>query len=330
MSDPKQLAHLRVSALNVNSSLCALKVHSVDTAGVYAAPGGSTQVSIRGVVTPGSSAASMVDSTQNSLRVTVIEEPAGGSTLVTVRQSTAGDLQMTATPVAGSIWNVRSLQSSAADLQVTATPAVGSTWSVRPVQSSAADLQVTATPVAGSIWNVRALQSSAADLNVTVAGYSTVGTVSTVSGRVLVDQNSTVWPTQVSSVAGRVLVDQNSTVWSMQWTLPTLLSTSRSTVGNNSTRETLVSSVAGQRVFVYAYSITSTVQAVNDVGFFSSNANLLWPLVLQSLSSGISGANLAVSPPAFLFATATANPLTFGVTGTTGTYKLGLAYFQQP
>ena len=48
---------------------------------------------------------------------------------------------------------------------------------------------------------------------------------------------------------------------------------------------------------------------------------------MQSLSSGISGANLAVTPPAWIFATAASEALNFKVTGTTGTYHVSVAYF---
>jgi len=338
------------------------------TAGA-AAGGGSTQVSIADILTK-AGGTSVMDSTQNSISVTIREGSAAGSTQVSVStghitvdtgsisvsnfsttmqvssvagkvlvdqnstvwsvqvssvagavdvrpvagstftvramQSSAADLQMTATPVAGSTWNVRPLQSSAADLQMTASPAAGSTWSVRPLQSSAADLQMTASPLAGSTWMCRVLQSSAADLNAQVRNFSSSG------GAVDV---STTQPT------GAMLG------WAVRTVFPSLQSTGRSTTGNNSTRETFVSSAAGARVKVYAYSITSTAQAVNRVGWFSSNANLLWPIVMQSFSSGITGANLAVSPPAWLFATDAANALTFGITGTTGTYNVGVSWF---
>lgn len=165
----------------------------------------------------------------------------------------------------------------------------------------------TITPVAGSTFNVRPLQSSAADLQVTARAVDSSGVVVGASTAMPLDGQS-----------GR----------HVRQVMPTLLSTGRSTSGNNSTRESFVSSVAGQRVKVYAYSITSTAQAINDVSWFS-NATLIWPIVLQSFSSGISGANLSVTPPAWLFATAVAAPLNFEVTGTTGTYKVGLSYFQE-
>ena len=98
---------------------------------------------------------------------------------------------------------------------------------------------------------------------------------------------------------------------------------------NNSTALSLVSSVAAQRVKVYAYSITSTMEAINDVSFYSSAANLLWPIALRAISSGVTGANLAVSPPGWLFATEVAAALNFNVTGTTGTYKVAISYFQE-
>lgn len=246
-------------------------------------------------------------------------QPVAGSTFATrPLQSSAADLQMTATPLAGSTWNVRPLQSSAADLQMTATPLAGSTWNVRPLQSSAADLQMTATPLAGSTWNVRPLQSSQGDLRATV--YQSTATDFLVSANIR-DSSGTgfVGTTTRPSTGAQGLV--------VRPVLNDLQSTGRSTTGNGSTRETFVSSVAGQRIKVYAYSITSTVTTANTVAWYSSNANMIWPVVLQAVSSAISGANLAVSPPAWLFATDAANALTFGISGSTGTYHVGVSWF---
>ena len=213
-------------------------------------------------------------------------------------------------------------------------------------------------PVAGSTFTVRAMQSSAADLNVTVAGYSTTVNVSSVGGAVVVRSSAAdFFATVKNSTIGELLasVQQNSTVWQTQAkiqdssgvgfigtiTRPTtaaqglavrtvlndLQSTYLSTMGNNSTSSTIVSSVAAQRVKVFAYSITSTVQAINTLSFASSLANPIWGVQMQSVSSAIAGANLAVTPPAWLFATEAASPLVFKVTGTTGTYHLALSYF---
>jgi hypothetical protein len=317
---------------------------------------GSTQVSIADILTK-ASGTSVMDSTQNSIGVTIREGSAAGSTQVSIssgmvqaqpRSDSGVSLSTDATPAStrqglvvrqvdystimtvstghvtvdtGSIsvsnFSTQMAVSSVAG-EVFIKPVAGSTFSVRPLQSSAADLQMTATPVAGSTWNVRPLQSSAADLQMTAsqnstATWSILSRLTTSSGGAL--EGSTTQP------GGAVLGFHVRTVF------PSLQSTGRSTTGNGSTRETFVSSAAGARVKVYAYSITSTAQAVNQVGWFSSNANLLWPIVMQSFSSGITGANLAVSPPAWLFATDAANALTFGITGTTGTYNVGVSWF---
>ena len=150
-----------------------------------------------------------------------------------------------------------------------------------------------------------------------------------------VQQNSTVWQTQAkiqdSSAVGFIGTTTRPTTGAqglvVRPVLNDLQSTAFSTLGNTSTSSTIVSSVAGQRVKVYAYSITSTAQAVNTLTWASSLANLIWTVQMQAFSSGISGANLAVTPPAWLFATEAASPLVFKVTGTTGTYHVGVSYF---
>lgn len=367
-------------------------------------------------------------STASDLNVTV----AGYSTTVNI-SSLAGPV-IVRSSAADALMTI--YQSTASALQMTATPAGGSTWNTRPLQSSAADLQMTATPAAGSTWTVRAMQSSAADLNVTVSGYSTIAAVSSVGGIVLtqlsdrdastkvaavlgaapdstsyglVTRDLSTGPFVVSSIAGLTLVAQNSTTWAVQvdgrvraqnstitdflasvqqnstvwqvqahnstigdllasvqqnstaWvtqahfmdssnvtpnivgTRPTtnaqglavrtvlndLQSTAFSTLGNGSTSSTIVSSAASLRHKVYAYSITSTNQAVNTLTFASSLGNPLWHVALQSFSSGVSGANMAVSPPGWLFATEAASPLVFKITGTTGSYHLSFSYFSE-
>lgn len=227
--------------------------------------------------------------------------------------------------------------------------------------SSVADFSVRAVlPSTYGDHALRVLQSTAADLNVTVAGYSTTVNISSVTGPVIVRSSAAdAIVTVKNSTIGELLasVQQNSTVWQTQakiqdssavgfigtTTRPTtgaqglvvrgvlndLLSTCFSTIGNNSTSSTIVSSVAGLRHKVYAFSITSTVQAVNSLSFRSSQASTIWQMQHQSVSSGISGITQAVTPPSWLFATAAADPLVFSVTGTTGTYHLSFSYFTE-
>jgi hypothetical protein len=267
--------------------------------------------------------------------------PLAGSTWNTRPiQSSAADLQMTATPAAGSTWNVRALNSSAADLQVTATPSAGSTWNSRPIQSSAADLQMTATPLAGSTWNVRALcssqkdllntvyQSSAAELqmtatplagstwNVRALNSSAADLLATVT--IGTNLQSTVAPSSNSSgLIVRQVIDG--------------LTTFASTTALASTTIECASSAAGIRHYVTAYTITSTNQTPAQWGFYSSNGTLLWPMTIAAISSAVSGVNLAVAPPGYLFRTVAADALNFKTNGSTViSVQLGVSYYRAP
>jgi hypothetical protein len=87
----------------------------------------------------------------------------------------------------------------------------------------------------------------------------------------------------------------------------TLLSTggSASSSGNN----TLVSAGTG-RLKVYAFSLTTTsATAVTCIFQSGTGGTELWRVVLQAPTSVSVGANLAVTPPAWLFATASATLL---------------------
>jgi hypothetical protein len=112
---------------------------------------------------------------------------------------------------------------------------------------------------------------------------------------------------------------------------PDLQSTCFSTLGNNSTSSTIVSSAAGVRHKVYAFAITSTMNggAANTITFASSLGSPIWHGVMRAISSGITGIQQAVTPPAWLFATAVANPLVFKVTGSTGSYHVSFSYFSE-
>jgi len=219
----------------------------------------------------------------------------------------------TVAPLAGSTWATRPIQSSAADLQMTATPLAGSTWNVRALQSSAADLQATVTPIAGSTWNVRALQSSAADLQVTAT------------------QNG-VWNFQLGTgLQSTVAPSSNSSGIIVRQVIDNILTTASTSAFSASTALSIQSSGAGLRSYVTAYSITSTVQAVTKVAFYSSG-NMLWPVAIAALSSAFAGVNLAVSAPAYLFRT---NNQSEALTLNTGNstiagFKVGVSYFRAP
>lgn len=243
------------------------------------------------------------------------------------------------------------LPSTAADNPITFT----STHSVQAKNSTIGDL-LASVQQNSTVWavqipssqSVQVKNSTIGDLLASVQQNSTVWAVQA-DGRVRaqnstigdllasVQQNSTVWQTQSkiqdSSGVGPNIVGTRPTTGAQGFAVRTVLndlqSTAFSTIGNNSTSSTVVSSAASVRHKVYAYSITSTVQAVNTLSFASSLANRIWTVQMQAFSSGISGANLAVTPPAWLFATESASPLVFKVTGTTGTYHLSFSYFTE-
>lgn len=248
-----------------------------------------------------------VSNGNSSVTITAIAAGAGrlniGSTAADNAVVVSGN--STVAPLAGSTWNTRPIQSSAADLQMTATPAAGSTWATRPIQSSAADLQMTATPVAGSTWTTRPIQSSAADLQVT----ATIGA----------NLQSTAAPSSNSSgLVVRLVVDNILTV--------------SSTTLFASTSLTIQSSAAGLRSYVVAYSILTTNAGPSKPRFYSGST-LLWPLILAAVSSAVSGANLAVSAPAYLFRTKVAGPLTLQLgagASTVAGWHGAVSYFRAP
>lgn len=191
-----------------------------------------------------------------------------------------------------------------------------STGSVRVGQSTAADLQATVTQ-ASTVWAVQLTQ------------YSTTTQVSSVGGVVTIQGNSTV---RIADSAGNLLESSTSAPSSgarglfTRQIMPGLQSFATSTAFNNSTAITLVSSAAAARGFVYGYSITSTITSPQQIGFYSGST-LLWSVLLQATSSAISGANLIVTPPAFIFAGSTGQALTVNVPSSNSGLTLSVAYW---
>ena len=70
----------------------------------------------------------------------------------------------------------------------------------------------------------------------------------------------------------------------------------------------IVSPETGRNIKVYAFSLTSTTNT-GVIVKFTDGANELWRYKLLAPSGGMAGANLAVTPPGYLFATGTGNTL---------------------
>lgn len=88
--------------------------------------------------------------------------------------------------------------------------------------------------------------------------------------------------------------------------MPAVSNYVKSTALDQSTSETIASSNAATKPYVFGYSITSTKGTNYPVGFYDG-ATLRW---VVNVSSGYGGANLAVTPPAYLFAGSTGSLLT--------------------
>lgn len=231
------------------------------------------------------------------------------------------------------VWNVQARLFdglSVALVGSTAAPAVGdNALAVRQVGYVAPSTTVQVSSLAGkvtvdqfsSVWAVQ------------LANYSTIAAVSSLAGRVLVDQNSTVWITQAR------LHDGQSNAIESAVTMPSsaarglvvrpalggLTTYSASTTGQ-STATVLLSSVATTKGYVYAYSVLSTLAGPVNWSVYAG-ATRLWGGVLAATSSAVSGANLAVTPPGYLFAGSTGAALTFNVDTSNAGMHVSLAYW---
>lgn len=257
-------------------------------------------------------------------------------------------------------WTVRAeLSSTSADNPVTVSSVAGIV-AVRPSDTnwassagfhftSSGELQINGTFSASTIvtvstGSVRVHQSSAADLNVTVSGYSTIVSVSTGSVRVhqssaadlqaTVAQASTVWVTQARLLDGASNALESSTSAPstgargliVRPVMPGLDSYSDSTTGQSSAT-TILSSAAASRGYVYAISVISTLGGPVAWGIYAG-ATRKWGGVLAAVSSAVSGAVIAVSPPAYLCAGSTGEPLTFNCESSNRGLNVSLGYWQ--
>lgn len=228
-----------------------------------------------------------------------------------------------ASTMAGLVVRVASGPSSLADFAVRAV-----------LPSTATDNPVTMP----STQSVQVKNSTIGDLLASVQQNSTVWAVQA-DGRVRaqnstigdllasVQQNSTVWQTQAavrtSSGGG---VEGSTTAPAVgviglhtRQVFPTMQSTTISITSTHSTAiYSIVSSVAALRHKVYAYFVGSTHTNPSTLIFCSSLSNSgldHWHVNFGSGSSGITGANMALTPPGFIFGGVTANALNIKIEG---------------
>lgn len=94
-------------------------------------------------------------------------------------------------------------------------------------------------------------------------------------------------------------------IYDLSGTATTYYQASGTYEGVSDLGKTLASPASGSNIKVYAISITTTAQTGTVVRFTNGagTATEFWRYALQAPSQGIAGANLAVTPPAYLFAT---------------------------
>lgn len=134
---------------------------------------------------------------------------------------------------------------------------------------------------------------------------ATVSAVTNITNSIAVHVLSTGGTIAVKIDPGYNVVNASSTI-----VLPRTVSGSAS--GVSVSGNTLVSPVTSRLIKVYALALSTTAQVHLNARFTNgagTSPTEFWRYGLQAPSQGIAGANLAVSPPSYLFATASSSTL---------------------
>ena len=191
-------------------------------------------------------------------------------------------------------------------------------------------------------WLVSAANSSAQDyvpvriVNSSADGFASVGldytdasTTSTLAGPTLAYNNGTNATMRTVSVTQPLPVQLRTGTLSYQSTTAFLTST------NSTAVYALISSVASLVQKVYAIHVTSTHTRPSTIVFMSSLVGDLWAGQFGSGSSGVTGFNMAVTPPAFLFQTRASEALNVRIeegstaSNSTTLARVSLSYFAE-
>lgn len=350
------------------STAWALAVREVSTGPyVISSVGGVVTIAGNSTVAPlaGSTwAVRPVQSSQGDLRVTAYQSTAADFNVTAVQGTSPWVVSgaSTVAPVAGSTWATRPIQSSQGDLRMTAYQSTAADLNVTVAGYSttvnvsslggAVIVRSSAASLLGTVY-----QSTAADLQATVtqasttwavqlSQYSTTVNVSSLGGAVIVRSSAanalgTVYQSTAADLLATVTIGTNlqSSVMPSSGSSGLVVRQAidvqnvfASTSALATTSVEVQSSGANLRTYVTAYSITTTNQTAAHWGFFSSNGTLLWPLTLAAISSAVSGVNLAVAAPGYIFRTAGASDaLNFKTGGSTvAGVQMGVSYFRAP
>jgi hypothetical protein len=265
--------------------------------------------------------APITDSTNNALRVNVVAGSAAGSTEVTVRQSTYTDFN--------TLSRLADRDASTQVANITNTTPASTAYGLVIRDAIPQSTTVNVSSLAGAVM----VRSSAADALVTVYQSTASALQATVS------QNSTAWSVVARATTSSGGLLEGSTAAPAQGALglhvrqafSSCQSTTAAFTSSNSTvvRE-VIASVAGMRFFVSAYAVfASTSGNPSTLVFMSSLAIDRWSV---GLSSGFSGANMAVSQPGWIFRTDAQNALNLRIesASTAITARVSLSWFTEP
>lgn len=120
----------------------------------------------------------------------------------------------------------------------------------------------------------------------------------------------------VTSLGGTIAVVQVSNAGDSVYYTKTYSTSSGSVVGSYPSGKTVAGPDAGDKIKVFAISVTTTAQEHMVVTFNNgaeSTPTEYWRYALQAPAAGIAGANLAVTPPGYLFATGVGSTLGINV-----------------
>ncbi len=170
--------------------------------------------------------------------------------------------------------------------------------------------------------------SDGTNVNSVVGGSGTV-TAGTMRVTHATDVNVNTVPVTSSGLALTTNAQPQSTAYGVvtRSALPAMLSTTASITSTASSAfYEVIAGAGGVTQRCYAYAVTSTVQTPGAFEFLSGTNAPKWGVSIGGQSSGVTGANLAIAPPAYLFATDTAAALNVRA-ATTGVYQVSVSYF---
>jgi len=246
-------------------------------------------VTVSGTVTPSTTAATITNAVGNPVNVSLT------TTKVTVEAATALPVSLSTTQV-----TINNAAGNPVNVSLTATKVtVDNTVTVSPTTTAATITNAAGNPVNVSLTSTVVTISNAASNPVNVSLTSTVVTISNTAGTV------------TNSVSTLMLISK------------TLTGSTGSLTATNGT----VTVTPTNKAKVYAFSLTTT-SSTEVICVFHTGGLELWRVTLMAPSGTNAGANLALSPPSFLFASRTGTAVSLSLS-TAVLVHYSVSYFDE-